>query len=355
LHQEFLTQGLDSMLCSTCGGTRQNPDAGSFEFRRVGPDAIYFSPEMQRRAADLVEQSDVLHGHGLYVGPNFIFGREARRQQKALVYHVHGMFEPYILRRSRWKKRLVHWFFEDANFRTVRLWRALTSKEADQIRSCGIKGPVVVVPNGIHLEEYRVPSPPPEIIETPLIPKLKKTSSWLLFLGRIHPKKGLDLLITAWARLQEKHPNWQLIIAGPDEQNHREAIRKLSTALGVQDRVLFTGPVTGAAKQTLLQSGDLFVLPSYSEGFPMGLLEALASRVPVVATRACNFSEISPAGAGWECDATVESLERALSEGLGASESERSERGQRGRELIERHYTWHKVVSALQQACAAYC
>src|SRR5437899_5327771 len=126
-------------------------------------------------------------------------------------------------------------------------------------------------------------------------------------------------------------------------------------SLGIQHRVSFTGPVTGKAKRDLLFSADAFVLPSYSEGFPMSLLEALACQVPVVATQSCNFPEISTSGAGWECDATVESLGDALGEALRASDLERMQRGQAGRELIQNHYAWPGIVSALLQACAVYC
>ena len=115
---------------------------------------------MRRDAGSLVRDSDVLHGHGLYVGTNFIFGGEARRQRKALVYHVHGMFEPYILKRSRWKKRLVHWLFEDRNIRDVRFWRALTAIEADQIAATGARQPIAVIPNGLDVADFTRPADP---------------------------------------------------------------------------------------------------------------------------------------------------------------------------------------------------
>src|SRR5208283_1275525 len=118
---------------------------------------LYYSPAMQRQAYHLAREADVLHGHGLYVGTNFIFGREARRQGKLLVYHVHGMFEPYILARSRWKKGLVRRVFEDANISHVRLWRALTATEADQIRACANKAAIVIAPNGLNLSAYARP------------------------------------------------------------------------------------------------------------------------------------------------------------------------------------------------------
>src|SRR5580658_9693601 len=105
LHRQMLDLGVDSILCATCGDTPQKTETATFEFRRLKPGFLYYSPAMHRQARQMARQADVLHGHGLYVGTNYIFGCQARRMGKPLVYHVHGMFEPYILRRSRWKKR----------------------------------------------------------------------------------------------------------------------------------------------------------------------------------------------------------------------------------------------------------
>src|ERR1700722_1393030 len=131
LHEQMRSHGVSSVLFST-HKTVTKHFADTIEFRRLPPDFLYYSPALHRQAAQLAAETDVLHGHGLYVGTNYIFGREARRQRKLLVYHVHGILEPYILQRSRWKKKLVHCLFEDANIRHVGLWRALTSKEAEQ-------------------------------------------------------------------------------------------------------------------------------------------------------------------------------------------------------------------------------
>jgi glycosyltransferase involved in cell wall biosynthesis len=355
LHRQMLAMGISSVVCSTHGGTPQHLAEGMQEFRRFKPGFIYYSSAMKHQAPQLVREADVLHGHGFYVGTNFIFGREARRQGKPLIYHVHGMFEPYILRRSRWKKRLVHWIFEDDNFRSVRFWRALTTKEAGQIRACGLTQPIVVAPNGLYPDEFPKPVDLTKPIDTPLVKNLSKKTMRLLFLGRVHPKKGLDLLLPAWAKLSMLAKDWQLVIAGPDEQGHLANMCELASSLGLQDQIVFTGPVTGQTKIKLLHSADLFVLPSYSEGFPMSILEAMACGVPVIATRACNFQDISAAEAGWECEATIASLVNVMTMALFASESERRERGQNGRRLVETRYTWPSVINELQRACNTYC
>ena len=355
LHRQMRAEGLTSVLCATHGGRPQKLVEDSFEFPRIKPGFIYFSPAMKREAAQLVQAADVIHGHGLYVSPNYIFGRESRRQRKPMVYHVHGMFEPYILNRSKWKKRLVHWLFENENFRHIRLWRALTAKEADQIRACGIEQPIVVAPNGLDLADFAKPLDADMPIETASGRTLVRTRPRLLFLGRVHPKKGLSLLLTSWARLSSLTKDWELVIAGPDELGHLAEVRRLAESLGLQHQIVFTGSVTGRAKRSLLHSSDLFVLPSYSEGFSMCLLEAMACQLPVIATRACNFPEISRNHAGWECDSDVDPLTNALKTALETHESERRERGQNGRRLVETSYAWPKISRELQQACDAYC
>jgi glycosyltransferase involved in cell wall biosynthesis len=355
LHGQMQAAGLNSVLCSTHGGRPQCQAPSAFEFQRLKPDFIYYSPAMRRQAPPLVRAADVLHGHGLYAGTNFIFGREARRQRKPLVYHAHGFFEPYILSRSRWKKRLVHWLFEDANLRAVRLWRALTLKEADQIRALGLKQPIVVAPNGLNPAEFPQPLNASAPIDTPLIKNLSKNSNRLLFLGRLHPKKGLDLLLPAWAKLSALTKDWQLVIAGPDEQGHLAQIRALAQSLGLQNQIVFTGPVTGPAKISLLHSADLFVLPSRSEGFSMSILEAMACELPVIATQACNFPDLLSEQAGWECETTVESLSNALRIALECGETGRKQRGLNGRRLVEARYTWPAIIRNLSEACAQSC
>jgi poly(glycerol-phosphate) alpha-glucosyltransferase len=355
LHRQMLARGVDSALCATCEDTPEKSEAETFEFRRLKPGFLYYSPTMRRQAGALVREAHVLHGHGLYAGTNYIFGREARRQGKLLVYHVHGFFEPYILARSRWKKYLVHRVFEDANIGHVRLWRALTGTEADQIRACGTRAAIVVAPNGLNVSDYPRPANTLAPVETPRVRNLAKTKKRLLFLGRIHPKKGFDLLLPAWARLGPGRKDWELVIAGPDEQNHLKRVQELACSLGIESEVLYTGTVTGNAKIALLYSADLFALTSYSEGLPVSLLEAMACEVPVVATRNCNCPEIYRAGAGWDCEPTVESVAEALRVAIEASEAERAQRGRVARQLVQRSYSWEQTTTTILEACAANC
>jgi glycosyltransferase involved in cell wall biosynthesis len=342
LHEAMLGSGVPSQLFATraAGFSEDWPQAR--QFARKGPSKAYYSPELAD-AAKRVLGGDAcfVHGHGLYVYPNFVFGRLARRYRHALIYHVHGFFEPWILGRSRAKKRIAHWLFEDANFKQVRLWRALTSKEADQIACViGTASRVVVAPNGLDTR--------------PVLPaKFGRLNGRkrALFLGRLHPKKGLDLLVRAGVSCGSAKDDWELVIAGPDEGGHESEVRRWVKEAGMQDQVVFTGPVAGAAKYELLASADLFVLTSYSEGFPMAPLEAMATGLPVLLTAECNLPEVERASAGWVCAAQAEAVAATLAVAIEADDAELQQRGQAGRRLVEESFNWEKTVATLREAC----
>lgn len=342
LHRALAAAGEASSLVTTCRGAPPPVTAGVAQFRRSAPSKAYYSPTLWSAAGAMVQGCDVVHGHGFYTGVNWALGRAARRNGRPLVYHPHGMLEPWILSRSRGKKAVARRLFENANFAHAGLWRALTDREAGQVRSLGIEAPVVVAPNGVDTAAFDT--------EPPAIAKDRKM---MLFLGRIHPKKGLPLLLSAWAHAPRFHAAWEIVIAGPDEEGHRAKLETQIAADGIRDSVRFVGVVGGTDKLAWLQAADLFVLPSHSEGFSVAILESLASRKPVLATHACNFPEIESSGAGWLCDAESHSLARALDAALSAGDAERNQRGLAGRALVERDYTWSAIARKLIDAIRA--
>jgi glycosyltransferase involved in cell wall biosynthesis len=339
---------------------------------RKGPGKAFYAPELKRLAAEAVEQAEWFHGHGLYVWTNMWLGGEARRRGKPLVYHPQGFFDPWILRRSRGKKRVAHWLFEDANIKHVRWWRAVSNKEAEQIRAVvGSHAVVHVIPNGIDIEEvdaldaHEVTGSGSLVAgqnsDTRHSSHVTRHGAWtrrrrpkrLLFLSRIHAKKGLDLLVPAWGKLTKEFPDWELLIVGPDEGGYQATVEKMMADCGCEDTCWIHPAVSGAEKHALLRTADLFVLPSYSEGFPMAVLEAAAHRIPVVQTDECNFPELTAAGGAWECRPDLGALEKTLREALTAEDAERTERGLRGRELVERSYSWDQIAGAVFEACRA--
>jgi glycosyltransferase involved in cell wall biosynthesis len=354
LHLQMLQDGLVSRLVTTRSRGFNLAWPETVQYPRSGPSKAYFAERLWRDAHGLLAEMDAVHGHGFYVFPNWAIGRRAVLKRRNLVYHPHGMFDPWILRRSRWKKRLVSLLFENQNMRGCRLWRALTTKEADQIRQQGITAPIVVAPNGVRLEDYDA-GPATDGGNELSLPDRAHEKKRLVFMARLHPKKGLDLLVPAWARLQEHHPNWELIIAGPDEDGYRAEVEAMIRELGVASATTLAGSVTGAAKRALLKGATLFILPSYSEGFPVAVLEAMACQVPVIGTAGCNFTELEAEGGGWLCTANADSVHQVLGKALRCSEFELKERGQTARRLVERRYAWPGIAATIREGCEQHC
>lgn len=352
LHLALLKlQPESSSLLSTRSPEFRSRWLGVIQGVRKGPEKLFFAPELKILAQDVVRQAEWFHGHGLYVWTNRWLGSESRRRGKPLIYHPHGFFDPWILRRSKGKKRIAHWLFEDKNIENVLWWRALSSKEADQIRAVvGDRAKIHIIPNGIDLDdvdanssEYQTSGQSDWAI--------RKRPKRLLFLSRIHPKKGLDLLVSVWKQLTGEFPDWELLITGPDEGGYQSTVETLIRAGGGCDSCWIHPAVSGREKHALLRTADVFVLPSYSEGFPMAVLEAAAHGLPVVQTTECNFPELTASGGAWQCPPAKDELEQTLRSAMASDDQERKERGQRGRSLVARNYSWHTIAQLLNQTC----
>ena len=175
----------------------------------------------------------------------------------------------------------------------------------------------------------------------------------MLYLGRIHPKKGLPNFLRAWAavrdRTRREAGEWTLVVAGWDQGGHEGELRRLAAELGVETSVHFTGPLFGTAKASAYRHAQAFVLPSFSEGLPLVVLEAWAHALPVVMTPACNLPEGFAAAAALDARPEVESLTQALATLFQLDESGRTAMGQRGRALVEQGFTWSNVARQMHE------
>jgi len=301
------------------------------------------------------------------------------------------------------EKKVGGIFYENAMLRGAACLQANTLKEADDFRAYGLKSRIEIVPNGVDL-------PDTGKAESGNAEKLKEGKKRLLFLGRIHPKKGLVALLKAWADIQNSKSKthnskqWQFVIAGWDQGGHEAQLKNLCGELGLRIAVgttkdtnshelekagwclagkddsasspatnyslpatapqslsldsgrstldsadvHFFGPAFGEEKDALLRSADAFVLPSFSEGLPMSVLEAWSYGLPVVMTPECNLPEGFAKQAAQEIRNSAGGFEgiRTL---IGMTDQERAAMGMRGRKLVEEKFTWQKVASQLKE------
>lgn len=290
--------------------------------------------------------ADVYHGHGLWQLPVHYMAMAARRKGAPYLIAPRGMLEPWARARNRWKKRMAGLLFQTPDLSRAACLHAVAPAEAAHFRDCGLSNPVAVIPNGVDLEEFDRPAARGRLNSRfPIL----RDRPFGLFLSRIHPKKGLPNLVRAWARLGPDLDDWLLVVAGPDTAGYRREVEELADEADVAESVVFTGPLYGAQKLAALQAAEIFVLPSYSEGFSVAVLEAMASRLPVLITPGCNFPRVRAGGAGFEVEPNPESLLQGLRRLMEAGPRARAGLGRAGRRLVERHYTWPVIASSMQK------
>jgi glycosyltransferase involved in cell wall biosynthesis len=300
------------------------------------PTTVFFSWEMARGMRPLVAQADLVHVHSLWTFPVWWACQTARTMRKPLVISPRGCLDPVRLAHSAWKKRLAG-VFDRRALRGATAIHATSDAERGWIeRYVGGHPRIEVIPNGV------------EIPPLDRGPKPADRTRQVLYLGRLHPLKGLDLLLDAWrltAREEPRAERWQLTIAGPDEQGTRARLEKQARDLGLGN-VTFRGGLYGADKARALSEADVVVLPSRSENFGTVAAEALAAGVPVIATKGTPWSEIDRS-CGWWVDVTAAGIAAALTEAMGLSDDERAAMGGRGRSLVEAKYQWASVGQAM--------
>jgi glycosyltransferase involved in cell wall biosynthesis len=302
------------------------------------------TPALGRFLEQSVQRFDLVHVHGLWRYPQWAAAQAAQRRGIPYVISPHGMCEPFEMARKGWRKQL-HWnLLERHNLGQASAIHAITGEERSHCESL-TKTSVQVIPNGVTLA-LPVEDAPELSVHLPLT--LPSTVPVLLFLGRLHPKKGLDLLLQALSQ-SEQGQHVHLVLAGPDPVGYRAALLEQVNRYHLEARVHFPGMVTGLAKRALLARADAFVLPSYSEGFSIAVLEAMAAAKPVIITRRCYFDRVAEVGCGWVVEPTVPGLAAALSAFLKCTPAALTMMGFKGKALVEKEYTWSVVARQMHE------
>lgn len=289
-------------------------------------------------------QLDIVHNHGLWMHPNVAARRAAQDARIPLVISPRGMLEPWSMQFGAAKKRAAWIAYERRNLRAAAAFHATSRDEAQSVRSVGLRAPIAVVPNGVDVDAFAAPARR-EVLEK-RFPELRG-KRWVLFLSRLHRKKGVDLLVDAWCGVAAQFPDAHLVLAGPDEEGMAGALREKLAAGGCDARASIIGPLEGAEKSAALGNASLLVLPTASENFGIVVAEALASGVPVVTTRGTPWRELQEERCGWWIEQRRDALEGALCGALAMPESELREMGTRGRCLVERRYSLDEAASRM--------
>lgn len=303
-------------------------------YRGYGP--LLYSDKLRRilRSSD----TDVVHVHGIWLDRQLAALQWQKRTGKPVIISPRGMLDSWAVRNSAWKKKLVGALFANKSLNKATCIHALCQSEAESIRAYGLKNPIAVIPNGVELPEIRGQRP-----------EAGGQKKKLLFLGRIHPKKGLAELLRAWSMEHGAwRRNWELVIAGWDDGGHEKGLKDLADELGIGDSVAFPGSKYGEEKEILLRNADAFILPSFSEGLPMSVLEAWSYGLPVVMTDLCNIPSGFNAGAALRIEPNAKSITQGLAQLDSMSMDDLTSMGAKGRILVEQKFTWDKIAQDMK-------
>jgi glycosyltransferase involved in cell wall biosynthesis len=334
---------LDSPAAA-CESARESglEERAAVTFPVSGPASIGFSPRMERAVASQQgEVYTILHQHGIWMANSRVTNRWRGALERATVVAPQGSLEDYALRRSQWKKRLATLAYEGRNLKAASCLHATSPAEVASFRRYGLTNPIAMIPNGIPDAWLDSVGDPERFLNRFSIPADRRV---LLFLSRIHPKKGLPLLFRAIAELRHRLDGWLLAIAGPDERGHLLELRSLAEKLNIEDLVQFIGPLFGTDKRDAYAVADVVVLPTHSENFGIVVAEALGAGVPVLTTHGAPWEELEIHGCGWWVDIDVAAMRNALLDAVQRSPTDLRVMGQRGRSLVARQYLWSRIA-----------
>lgn len=275
---------------------------------------------------------DVFHANSCWLPMSAYTAMWARNAGYHVVYTPHGMLEPWIMKRHYWTKKFpASLLFQKRGIQIANVIHATAESEKHNLTQLGWNNNIEVIPNCVEID------------------KITMKESWIrnkniLFLSRVHVKKGINFLIEATANLKTELQGYTINIAGEGEESYINELKQLASKLGVENLIHFIGGVYGDKKWELFKKADLFVLPTHSENFGIVVAEALACGTPVITTQGTPWQELESYHCGWWTEIGTEATTKALKEFLQCTETQLEQMGKNGRKLIEEKYSSQKVA-----------
>ncbi|MEM9771641.1 MAG: glycosyltransferase [Cyanobacteria bacterium P01_D01_bin.73] len=303
-----------------------------------------FSWDFTRWIWKNIDGYDLIEVHSFFSYVCTITAVVARFKNKPYVINPHGHFLPWVINQKALKKRIYMMLVEGKNLNKANAIHCSTQQEALDVRHNGIRASPFVVPYGVDLS--------PEMADPKQVLKdrygVATSTPVILFLSRLHPKKRLDFLLDVLEKLKGQ-ASFHLMIGGSGDEEYEAVLNAQVSQLGLSDHVTFAGFVGGVTKDLLLQSADIFALPTYGENFGISTVEAMAAKVAVITTPALQLApDIEAAGAGIIVPGEQQPWVNALGELLRSPE-QRQIMGQRGAQLARSQYDWDVVGRQLAE------
>jgi glycosyltransferase involved in cell wall biosynthesis len=342
LYESLSGKGVDIVLVASDAPDQPPKNLRVVLYKGLGPRSFAFSLDLLKILDR--ERPDVVHLHGLWTYGSIVSQVWKRRTGNPLVVSPHGMMDNWALRHRGLKKRIGAALFEWRNLRMTTCIHALSEGEARALNDLGFGDKVIKIPNGVDIAK---------VANRPI-----SSHKIILYLGRLHPKKGIAEVIIAWSLVKKAlgtmAATCQLVIAGWDDGGHEEKLRKIVRQRGLEHHVVFLGPVFGADKDNLYAKADAIILASHSEGLPMSVLEAWAFGKPVFMTEQCNLPEGFKVGAAFKVTTDPSNIADVLVDVL-RNPDRLAVAGQAARALAESSFNWITISNQWHSLYESLC
>lgn len=289
------------------------------------------SPAMQAGLILAAREGDVLHTNAMWNLPALYPYLGSAIHRCPTIVSPRGCLDPWALKHHGYRKRLIWYAWQRRILERATCLHATAPMELEYFRELGLKTPIANIPNGVNVPD--------------LLPRQNNVSRRLLFLARIHPKKGVDILLHAWNNVAGMFTDWDLHIVGPGP-DYIQTMQTLANELNLP-RVTFVGPIPEADKAAYFQGSDLYVLPTHTDNWAMSVSEALANGVPAIVSKGAPWQGLENHRCGWWIDNTVQALSDCLEGAMSMSTEQLSGMGVKGREWMLHEYSWTAVASKM--------
>jgi len=274
----------------------------------------------------------ILHGHGIWRMANLFPLFLNKNTPARFICSPRGMLSPWSMQHKSLIKQPFWQLLQKPALQRMHCFHVTAPLEYDDIRRVGLTAPATIIPNGVDI---------------PDLPKQNKKLKRIVFLSRIDPKKGLDILLPTWTSIADKFDDWELVIAGPLTGQYAKTIQAMAKKLQTP-RVNFVGQVLGDEKRDLLSTASLFVLPTYSENFGIAVAEALAHGTPVITTTETPWTDVTNKDCGWCITPDEQTLKETLTEALNLSLPALDKMGSNGRVWMQQDYAWSRIAEMMK-------
>lgn len=333
----ILVKGLAEIGCEVTLMTQESDDMNTHIIDGSRAKIVVFKKGVSRKKLEslLIEgKYDIIHSQGIWLPIYHKMSVIARRHNIPYLTTPRGDLEPWSLKQKTLKKKIALMLYQRNDINKAKCILATADMERDHLRNLGFVNPIAVIPNGIDIAEYKCRD----------FFSKGQVKKQIVFLSRLHPKKGIEILIDAWKILSDQYPDWNIVVAGNGDPDYLESLKIRIREQGLESAIKIIPPIFGEDKYRLYCESSLFVLPTFSENFGMVIAEALSCGVPVITTTGTPWHELNENGIGWCVELSVKNIADTLKKAISLGEDKLFEMGHKGSSHVRNKYSYLSVA-----------